>query len=1083
VKIFLAHIIFFSFLSSFAGVKPEVVLTTGHSEQVNAMVTSPNGRFLASSGNNKVIKIWEIATTQEYRTLSGFDGSMNEIIFSRDNIHLAGNSTQGEVVVWNVLTGEEVFRHNGGRMALSGIAFSKDGKKVVYVSGEKHNLAITEIETGETKTEDDAFASDLCLDTNKQLVYSLDHLGNLKYFSLTSESTVRTEKLFDEYNYPFSGMSISKDGKYLASVFNDDILRVYDTDKHKFIYESDPLPAKVRDLTFDTEKPYLYLSDVAGKVTIWNYNKMKMIQDWQSDMFAAQSICAHPEGEILIMATNAEIQFYDVKRKKVFKKLSGKTSQISWLAHDPKKEFLAVATDDIHIQLWDLKLNKVVDQIRGFKPMEFSHDGKFLYYQNSSSSVGIYDLEQKVETGKLATNYQIQMAMAISPEGDLLAGGGISMSPTIWDLETNEVKGNLIGHTGLITSIDFHPTLPLIVSTSYDQTTRVWDLNTFEEVMKFEDQIICVSEAKFSPDGKYLATASWDKTIMIRDVEGWGTKYKLEGHRNMINSIDFNAESSILISAGGNNAVGSFDNSIISWDMATGEKLCQMNEHKTAIRKVLFDVNNGKVFSASRDGEIKYTDPSNCELIATYVGTIDNEFAIYTPDNYYLSSRKALKGMAFRLNNRLVAFEQFDIYLNRPDIIAQRIGKTPPHIIKAYLYLHKKRMRKQKLKDNDLNLDFEIPNVKLNTDLDLVTEKETETISITAWDDVYNIKRIHVYVNNVPIFGDKGYSLKNKTKSIQKDFEVPLVIGENRIQFSAVNDNGAESLYETVDMIREGTTIKHDLYVLTIGVSEYQDERFKLTYPTKDAKDVMNKLGETSSMYRKIHSKMLLDEQVTKKNFSELKSFFANCTHEDVAIVFIAGHGILDEKFNYYFGTYDIDFDKPKKRGLAYAEIHELLNSIKAYKKLLIMDTCHSGELDEEEIEEAPEADVIEGDIKFRSGLTGIRKKEGVGLDNSVNIVQEFFSDTRKGSGATVISSAGGAEYALESDKWSNGLFTYALLSGLDHPEEVGNKDPYITVSEIRSHVYTIVAELSKGKQIPTAREENISQDYIIFGN
>ncbi|OIQ24725.1 MAG: hypothetical protein BM555_06970, partial [Crocinitomix sp. MedPE-SWsnd] len=438
---------------------------------------------------------------------------------------------------------------------------------------------------------------------------------------------------------------------------------------------------------------------------------------------------------------------------------------------------------------------------------------------------------------------------------------------------------------------------------------------------------------------------------------------------------------------------------------------------------------------------------------------------------------------AFRLNNRLVAFEQFDIYLNRPDIIAQRIGKSPPQIIKAYLYLHKKRMRKQKLKDSDLNLDFQIPNVKLNTDLDLVTEKETETISITAWDEVYNIKRIHVYVNNVPIFGERGYVLKSKTKSIQKEFEVPLVIGENRIQFSTVNTNGAESLYETVDIIREGSTIKHDLYVLTIGVSEYQDERFKLTYPTKDAKDVMNKLGETSSMYRKIYPKMLLDEEVTTSNFAELKSFFANCTHEDVAIVFIAGHGILDEKFNYYFGTYDIDFDKPKKKGLAYAEIHELLNSIKAYKKLLIMDTCHSGELDEEEIEEAPDADIIEGDIKFRSGLTGVRKKEGVGLDNSINIVQEFFSDTRKGSGATVISSAGGAEYALESDRWKNGLFTYALLSGLDNPEEVGNGDPFITVSEIRSHVYTIVADLSKGKQIPTAREENISQDYIIFGN
>jgi hypothetical protein len=96
--------------------------------------------------------------------------------------------------------------------------------------------------------------------------------------------------------------------------------------------------------------------------------------------------------------------------------------------------------------------------------------------------------------------------------------------------------------------------------------------------------------------------------------------------------------------------------------------------------------------------------------------------------------------------------------------------------------------------------------------------------------------------------------------------------------------------------------------------------------------------------------------------------------------------------------------------------------------------------------------------------------------------LQDVFSDTRKGSGATVISSAGGAEYAMESDVWKNGLFTYVLLYGLGHPEELGNFDSQISVSEIRAYVNQKVEDLSDGKQIPTAREENISQDYIIFG-
>lgn len=1072
--IFLSHL-------SFADVKPEVVLTTGHSDQINAMVTSPNGRFLASSGNNKIIKIWEIATTQEYRTLSGFDGRMDEIIFSMDNKHLAGLSTHGELIVWNVLSGEEVFKLNTGTSALQGLGFSKDGKKV-YHAGERNTLSVSVLATGQT-TSTEMYSTAMVLDTNKQIIYSLDHLGKLNYFNVESEAFIKEVQLFDEFNYPFSGLEVSPDGKFLACGFNDDKLRIYDTDKHQFVYVSSKFGNKIQDIVFDHRKPYLYVSDATGLVTVLDYNKQKLLQEHQSQTFTAQCITAHPVGEVVILANFASINFYDVKRKKVFKQLSGKTTRISWVAHNPQKEYLAVATDDIHIQLWDLKLNKVVEKFRGFKPCEFSSDGRFLFYQNSQLEIGIYDIDKGVEVQSLKTNYQLQMSMAVSDDGKYLAGGGLSTGINVWDLEKNKSIGMLTGHAGIVTSVHFHPTLPLLVSTSYDQTTRIWDIKTMKEIQRFEDQKICVSEGKFSPDGKLLATAAWDKTIYIRNVEDWSTKYVLEGHKNMINSLDFNQESSILASAAGNNAVAEFDNSVITWNLATGQQFCQMKDHKTALTKLIFDQNNGRIYSSSEDGEIKITEPKTCEVIATYVGTTENEFAIYTPDNYYMSSRKALQGMAFRLNNRLVAFEQFDIYLNRPDIVAERLGKSSSQVIKAYNYLFKKRLRKLNIEEGDLQIDYAIPNILIETKPELVTAELTQKIWISAWDEKYDIQQINVFVNDVPIFGEEGYRPTGKVKSLKKEFEIPLVEESNRIQFSCVNSNGTESLYETVDVIREGSDEKHDLYIVSIGVSNYQDDRFNLTYPTKDATDVIEKLSEGSMGYGNVYKKLLLDSDVTVDNFKSLADFFKDCSHEDLAIIFIAGHGVLDENFDYYYGTYDMDFNDPDKKGLAYDKIHSLLNSIKAYKKLLIMDTCHSGELDKEEIEEGPAPELIEGDIQFRSAGAGVAKKSGMGFDNSISLVQDIFSDTRKGSGATVISSAGGAEYALESDQWKNGLFTYALLSGLSNYQKVGNGDPQILVSEIRAYVYGVVEELSKGKQIPSSREENITQDYIIFGN
>lgn len=240
---------------------------------------------------------------------------------------------------------------------------------------------------------------------------------------------------------------------------------------------------------------------------------------------------------------------------------------------------------------------------------------------------------------------------------------------------------------------------------------------------------------------------------------------------------------------------------------------------------------------------------------------------------------------------------------------------------------------------------------------------------------------------------------------------------------------------------------------------------------------IVAKFNQSKAAYREIYSKTLTNEGVTIEIVMNLASFFKPCTHEDMAIVFLEGHCVLNLDYDYFFGTFDMDFDAPELRGLSYSKITSLLSQIKAYQKLLIMDTCHSGELDKEEIELAPDPELEEGDVQFRSSGIDIRKKEGVGMGNLSKITEYVFSDMRRGSGATVISSSGGAEYAMENETWNNGLFTYAFLLGL--VSEEGNP---VYLSEIRSHVNKLVNELSNGRQIPTAREENMSRDYIIFG-
>lgn len=1064
----------------FAAIQPEVVMTTGHTDQIGCMTVSSDGRFLASAGVNKVLKIWEVSTTMEFRTISGTNGRIDQMCFAPDNIHLAATTSDGELLVWNVITGERVHTSRASYSS-KGIAFIDGGKKIVHVD-ENSNLAVTNLLTNELKSMTDVYSMSFVCDVQKNMAYSLDHLGNILYVNLESLTLVKTVKLFNEFNFPFSRGAISNDGAIVAFGFNDDKLRFFDVAQEKFIYTSPKYDAKLIDLEFDKKADHLYLATHTGVVQIIDYKEQKVVTEFTEQYLASQCITSHPDGDILFFGNFDVIRMYNKKTQKIFKELDGKVSGIVNMAYSQDGNYVAIATDRLKIQIWDLKLNKVVSEVQGFFPCEFTTDGNYLIAMNYTLTLGIWDIHSGVLSKELATDSELIQSLAVSKDGKYVAGAGFMNVIKIWDLETGKREADLKGHTGGILTLDFHPVNSWIASGGYDQTTRVWDFKTKKEIKQFTDQTIVINSVKFSPDGTALATSSWDQTINLRSTTTWETLTVLKGHVNMITSIDYNKDGTVLCSGAGNNSVSPADNSLIFWNTATGEILCQMKDHHSAISKVIFDKEADRVFSASDDGTMKITDYKNCATVVTYLAIGGTEFMIYTPDNYYMASRNALKGIAFRIDGKLVSFEQFDIYLNRPDIVAARIGKSPENLIRAYNYLYKKRLRKLQMDEGSLNMDYQIPNILNETETPLVTSESMLKLWVKVWDDTYTIQQINVFVNNVPVYGELGYRPPEAVKSLRKELEIPLITGVNKIQISCINSNGAESIYETVELVRESDNSKHDLYITSIGVSNYKDTRFNLTYPTKDAKDVVAKLSESAVLYDQIYTKFLLDDQVTKAGFEELIPFFANCTHEDVAIIFIAGHGILNVDFDYFFATYDIDFDQPETNGIPYDVIHALLDKIKSYRKLLIMDTCHSGELDKEEIERGPEPEMEIGGVEFRAAGVGVRTKEGFGFENSLELVEDIFSDTQKGSGATVISSAGGAEYAMESDQWKNGLFTYAFLSGLTNMAADANQDGSITVTEIRTYVNNSVRQLSNGKQIPSSREENISLDYIIFG-
>jgi WD40 repeat protein len=130
---------------------------TGHTDTVRSVAFSPDGRLLASGSDDNTIKLWEVATGREVRTLSGHGWDVTSVAFSPDGRLLASGScgkagfffpcVQGEIKLWDVASGREVRTLSGHTNWVTSVAFSPDGR--LLASGSDDNtIKLWEVATG-----------------------------------------------------------------------------------------------------------------------------------------------------------------------------------------------------------------------------------------------------------------------------------------------------------------------------------------------------------------------------------------------------------------------------------------------------------------------------------------------------------------------------------------------------------------------------------------------------------------------------------------------------------------------------------------------------------------------------------------------------------------------------------------------------------------------------------------------------------------------------------------------------------------------------------------------------------------------
>jgi len=512
------------------------------------------------------------------------------------------------------------------------------------------------------------------------------------------------------------------------------------------------------------------------------------------------------------------------------------------------------------------------------------------------------------------------------------------------------------------------------------------------------------------------------------------------------------------------------------------------------INQIGLSLDGNTLFASDCEGFITLWDNKNGKLQLRITSDGQGRPVFFLPTGEYAGITSEFSELGFRFGSRAYPFEQFDLRLNRPDIVLDRLGASPEAITIAK-ELRERRLKRMGVTEDMLKPDFHIPEIRLASEAPATTDSRDLSLQIKASDSKYPLDRLRVYVNDVPVNGRDGESLRSlNTQSLDRSIPVKLAAGKNKIQISVLNNAGAESLYATTEVTCTAPAAKPNLYLVAMGVSNYANSQFNLKYAAKDAEDLAAKLkARAGSAYGEVKELLLKDGEVTKDALAKVRKFLKPATVDDSVVLFMAGHGLLDDKYDYYFGTSDMNFNNPAGRGIAFDDMDDILADLPSRKKSLLMDTCHAGELDAEEKMVLAAADAAASGVPVQLasnksvamravGTRGMAIKgiEGAkGKSEWYERISAMFVDLRRGSGSTILSSSAGAEYAFESGEQKNGLFTYAVLEALDGKNAAdADKDGKVTMKELCESVKKRVQDLSGGKQTPNTRRLNLESDF-----